>query len=133
MPNAAVQVSSNTPPGTYSGSYTICLVASPATCSTAMITLTVLPTISAQADNFTLTAPQSGSLLANDTVNGAPAQLSQVTVSSPNASNALFVDTANATVQPMIVIPGTYTETYTICQVASPATCSTATITVMIP
>lgn len=73
-------------------------------------------------------------VLANDTVNGAPATLANVTLAQTASSNpAVALDPATGAVKVAAGTPaGTYTVTYQICTRAAPAACDTAIATVVV-
>ena len=134
-----VTVVAGTPPGTYTITYTICEASpygsatSTTNCSTATVTVIVLPTIDAVNDALTA-APGTvtPSVFNNDMVNGGPlavAQINLTPISVPtgwtlNANGSISVATGTAT--------GVYIVIYQICQVSNPTLCSTATATITV-
>ncbi|WP_264565610.1 gliding motility-associated C-terminal domain-containing protein [Flavobacterium sp. N3904] len=70
-------------------------------------------------------------VLANDTLNGSPVKLSDVTISlTPTPYFTLGTD---GLLNTLANIPGgTYTLTYSICEKANPSNCSTTTVTVFV-
>ncbi|MFY7710489.1 Ig-like domain-containing protein, partial [Tenacibaculum sp. MEBiC07804] len=118
---------------------TICDNASPANCSTATVTVTVDATPDAVDD--TTTVSEDGSVdvdvTAND--NDVPTD-GTLTVGTPTNGTVTIDDggTPNdpsddiVTYVPNPDFNGTDTFTYTICDNASPANCSTATVTVTV-
>ncbi|WP_445382711.1 T9SS type B sorting domain-containing protein [Robiginitalea sp. IMCC43444] len=140
--DGTVSVDPGTAPGTYTIDYTICEVANPENCDTATVTVEVMlgmPVIDAVDDDYTGTPidgatggtiPDSN-VLDNDTLDGLPVDPEEVTISS-SPTGPLTVN-ADGTVS---VAPGTqpglYTIEYTICEVANPENCDTATVTVLV-
>ncbi|NBL65906.1 hypothetical protein GV828_11915, partial [Flavobacterium sp. NST-5] len=73
-----------------------------------------------------------GNVFTNDTLNGAPVVPSDVTLTS-TATPQLSINPATGEVTVAANTPaGTYTIDYTICEVANPTNCDTATVTVII-
>ncbi len=133
----------NTPIGTYTIVYQLCEVAVPGNCDTATVTVKVgAVIIEAFKDDYTTTPVPSfpggttPSVILNDKLNDLPAiigtvpgqvKLTPVTVPSgltlnPNGTVTVASNTA----------AGTYTVTYSICEVINPTNCSTATATVVV-
>ena len=146
-PNGTITVAPNTPAGTHTISYTICAVASPTVCSTASIVVTVSgtttntttpTTIEAVNDGVTTITSTAGgttpSVLTNDKLNGVPnPSISSVTLTWNTATPTGFTLNPNGTISVAPNTPaGTHTISYTICAVASPTVCSTASIVVMV-
>ena len=134
--DGSVSVARGTALGSYSLVYQICDKTDPANCAQATATVTVRNYAinavgdSARASSKTGSTPIA-SVLANDTFNGARAttaavQLSQV--SPPVAGITLNTSTGAVSVAPK-TSSGTYNIVYSICEIASPANCSSATIT----
>lgn len=131
----AVAVPADLAPGPYVIEYTICETAQPANCSVANITVNVTATpIVATTDDFSATpVPYGGgttaSVLGNDTLNGAQATTSNVTVEVVNAnSTGITVNTDGTLVVPAAtpggLRPGLHTIQYRICETAHPSNCS---------
>ena len=146
-PNGTITVAPNTPAGTHTISYTICAVASPTVCSTASIVVTVSgtttstttpTTIEAMNDGVTTITSTAGgttpSVLTNDKLNGVPnPSISSVTLTWNTATPTGFTLNPNGTIRVAPNTPaGTHTISYTICAVASPTVCSTASIVVTV-
>ena len=135
-PDGTVSVSPNTPEGTYTVDYTICEVLNPTNCSTATVTIEVIPAeILAVAD--TNPTPINGldggdagiNIFDNDTLNGIAVNPSDVTLTStPNGPLTVNLD-GTVSVNPNTA-EGTYTVDYTICEILNPTNCSTATVTI---
>ncbi|QBA63563.1 gliding motility-associated C-terminal domain-containing protein [Muriicola soli] len=140
--DGTVSVAADTAPGTYTIDYTICEVANPENCDTATVTVEVLPganIIDAVDDDFrgVLVDGDAGGLvtdsnvLDNDTLNGQPVNPADVTITS-TPTGPLTVN-ADGTVSVAAGTPaGTYTIEYTICEVADPTNCDTATVTILV-
>jgi uncharacterized protein with beta-barrel porin domain len=126
--------------GTNTYQYRVCLQAPNAgICDTAVVTITVIPTITAVNDSFAAIPSTGGatpSVIANDTTNGVAASLgtnvSLTPGASPNAGLAMNVDGAITVVEGTPA--GTYVYPYTICTIPAtvPETCSTANATVTV-
>ncbi len=119
-----VTVAPNTPSGTYTLTYEICEAgATPANCTTAIVTIVIANPIVAGNDTLPRTG---GNVLANDTVNGQVATAANTNV-TPATNGPLSIDAdGNVTVAPNTP-SGTYTLTYEICEAgATPANCTTA-------
>ncbi|MEZ5468309.1 MAG: Calx-beta domain-containing protein [Lysobacterales bacterium] len=136
--SGAVSVASATPAGTYTVVYQICEQLNPTNCDTSSVAVTVgAAVIDAVDDSGTVVANGIGgvavsNVLANDTLNAAPAtlatvDLSQMSTSDPNLS--LNLSTGQAVVAPAIPA-GTHTLVYRICEQLNPTNCDTATVTV---
>ena len=146
-PNGTISVAPNTPAGTHTISYTICAVASPTVCSTASIVVTVSGTTTSTTTPTTIEAVNDGvttitstaggttpSVLTNDKLNGVPnPSISSVTLTWNTATPTGFTLNPNGTISVAPNTPaGTHTISYTICAVASPTVCSTASIVVTV-
>jgi large repetitive protein len=74
-------------------------------------------------------------VLANDTLNAAPASLSGVTltITTPSSNPGISLDPATGNVSVAPGVPaGNYTITYQICETANPSNCATASLTVVV-
>ncbi|MGK4567265.1 beta strand repeat-containing protein [Flavobacterium sp. 3HN19-14] len=137
----AVVVEPDTPAGSYTFLYTICEVVNPTNCDTAFITVLVngASTINAVDDAApaTIISNTGGTAITNiygnDTLNLAPFTPATVnlTYTSPVAGITINPATGAVNVAPGTV-PETYSFPYTICEVAHPGNCDTATITLTI-
>ncbi|HZF20641.1 MAG TPA: cadherin repeat domain-containing protein [Burkholderiales bacterium] len=134
--DGSVSVARGTALGSYSLVYQICDKTDPANCAQATATVTVRNYViiavgdSARGSSKTGSTPIAN-VLANDMFNGARAttatvQLSQV--SPPAAGITLNTSTGAVSVAPK-TSSGTYNIVYSICEIASPANCSSATVT----
>ena len=110
----------------------------PGNCSTATTTIVVgAPEIKANADTFTITNGANGgttsSVLTNDSLNGQlnPSTTS-VTLTWNTVPAGVQTNTDGTLTVPAGTASGTYTVTYTICEVLNPGNCSTATTTIVV-
>lgn len=132
----AVTVAAGTPVGPQSLVYRICETASPANCDQAAVSINVIPFV-VDAVNDAGTATRTGGLavanvLANDTFNGTVATLAKVSlalVSTTNAGVTLSLTSGAVNVAAGTAI-GSHSLVYRICEIASPANCDSATVTV---
>ncbi|WP_146841218.1 gliding motility-associated C-terminal domain-containing protein, partial [Flavobacterium glaciei] len=125
-----VTVAPNTPSGTYTLTYEICEAgATPANCTTATVTVNYVNPLVANDDTFT---SAGGNVLANDSVNGDPATMTNIVI-TPVTNGPLSIDAdGNLTVAPNTP-SGTYIIVYEICQTGmTPVNCTTATVTVIV-
>ena len=135
--DGTITVPANAPSGSYPVTYTICTVATPSVCDTATTTVVVNPSI--DATNDVLPVSVAGgvvttipSLFANDTVNGNPFTPSQVTLSTLPIGGGILMNADGTITVPANAPSGSYPVTYTICTVATPSVCDTATTTVVV-
>lgn len=135
--NGAVIVAAGTPVGTHTLSYRICEITTPSNCADATVTVAVqhLPITavndSARASSKTASTALA-SVLTNDRLNNAPAagNVSLSLVSLTPASNMIKLDLADGSVKVLGKTSGTiYTLVYEICELAMPANCARATVT----
>ncbi|ACU93163.1 hypothetical protein Coch_1618 [Capnocytophaga ochracea DSM 7271] len=143
--NGTVTVPSGTKSGTYEIVYSICERLNPDNCATATATVKVFvptvvtpTTIEAVNDGVTtITSIVGGttpSVLTNDKLNGVPnPSISSVTLTWNTATPTGFTLNPNGTITVAPNTPvGIHTISYTICAVASPTVCSTASIVVTV-
>ncbi|MGS1076882.1 Ig-like domain-containing protein [Pseudoxanthomonas beigongshangi] len=140
--NGDVIVATNTPPGSYTLTYTLCALAAPSICDTATVTVTVaagpLP-ISAANDSGAAAGRGGGgaiaNVLANDRLGGAtptPAEVTLIVTVAPSHPG-IALDTASGAVTVVAGTPaGGYTLEYRICQIAAPANCAGATASITV-
>ncbi|MBI1495569.1 hypothetical protein, partial [Halocynthiibacter styelae] len=145
-PDGTVDVNPGTEPGVYTFDYELCSTDTVPVCETATATITVTPEIEAAPESFA-DFPQAGgdttSILASDTLNGAPAELTTVTITAPVAGD--YTKVGGGTVSGITLDPatgiitvdpgtdaGTYEIAYEICTIALPVTCDTAVETVTV-
>ncbi|MES2575862.1 MAG: gliding motility-associated C-terminal domain-containing protein [Bacteroidota bacterium] len=135
-----VSVPAGTPAGNYTITYQICYKLNSLTCDSATVTITINAAVidAVNDDNFTgnmvygTTGGDTGiNIYANDTLNGAPINSSDVIFTSiPNGPLTVNPD-GTVTVAPNTP-GGTYTVNYTICEKLNPLNCDTATVTVFV-
>ena len=138
--DGTVSVAPNTGAGTYTIEYTICEVANPTNCDTGSVTVVVDPganVIDAVDDDFSATpvdgvtgglVPDSN-VLTNDTLNGEPVNPEDIVLTSTPTGPLTVNSDGTISVAPDTA-PGMYTIDYTICEVANPENCDTATVLV---
>jgi len=135
--DGSVSVAAGAAPGARSLAYRICEIASPANCAQATAYVTVTARAIHAGDDTGSTARYGGmaiaNVLANDTLAGSAATLSNVTLSLNSSNAGLFLNTSTGSVSvtPNIA-PGTLSLSYRICETASPANCSDGTATVTV-
>ncbi|WP_127140989.1 gliding motility-associated C-terminal domain-containing protein [Flagellimonas marinaquae] len=136
--DGTVSVNPGTMAGTYTITYTICDVLNVDNCDTATVTVQVMQgsanMIDAVDDAYNTTSEEGGvisgsNVLSNDTVNESIATLADVILTStPTEELVVNEDGSVSVVQG--TSPGTYTISYTICDVLDVDNCDTATVTV---
>lgn len=136
--SGAVVVASTTPMGSHSLAYQICETASPANCDQAVVSITVIPYVVDAVDDAGRATRSGGTavanVLANDRFGSSVATLSAVRltlVSSAGTGVALNTATGAVTVAPGTA-QGVYALVYRICEIASPANCDEATVSVSV-
>jgi len=137
-PDGTVSVTPETVPGTYTIDYTICEIANPINCDTATVTVKVIDvTINAVDDEYSDifidnenggVIPDSN-VLDNDTLNELAVDPNDVIITSTPTGPLTINPDGTISVAPETV-PGTYAIDYTICEIANPINCDTATVTV---
>jgi len=143
--DGTITVPSGTKSGTYEIVYSICERLNPNNCATATATVKVFvptvatpTTIEAVNDGVTTITSTTGgttaSVLTNDKLNGVPnPSISSVTLTWNTATPTGFTLNPDGTIRVAPNTPaGTHTISYTICAVASPTVCSTASIVVTV-
>jgi uncharacterized repeat protein (TIGR01451 family) len=142
-PDGTIAIAPGTPAGSYNYPYTICEIANPANCATAIATVTVNPSdLVANPDDFSGT-PVNGtsggttsSPLSNDTINGQPVAVGaggNVALTPGASPNPGLSMNPNGTIAVAPGTPaGTYSYPYTICELLNPSNCKTATVTVVV-
>ncbi|MFD2791563.1 gliding motility-associated C-terminal domain-containing protein, partial [Arenibacter antarcticus] len=135
--DGSISVSPGTAEGTYTIDYTICEVVNPTNCDSATVTISVGPgsgnTLDAVDDNYSGstsggTIPDSN-VLSNDTLNGVTVLPEEITITSTPTDELTINEDGSISVSPGTA-EGTYTIGYTICEVANPSNCDSATVTV---
>ena len=135
--NGDVEVPAHTPVGEYKISYRICAKVNPADCSTATVTVVVIPRLEAKPDDLGTIAGLSGgtttaTVFENDLRGTTPINPSEVNLTWGTAPAHIATNT-NGTITVLPNTPaGTYTISYTICEKDNPTNCSTAIATVKV-
>ncbi|NNC61327.1 MAG: hypothetical protein HKO11_03255, partial [Eudoraea sp.] len=139
--DGTVSLNAETEPGTYTIEYTICEIGNPENCDTATVTIVVSSPdlIDAVDDGISVTAEEgiAGGTIAglnifdNDTLGDSPLNPSEVTLTS-TPTDFLMIESDGSVVLAADTPPGTYTIEYTICEIANPENCDTATVTVIV-
>jgi gliding motility-associated-like protein len=135
--NGNVIVPADTDSGNYTLTYTICEIAVPSNCDTTTVDIVVDGTIDAAEDNYTATATEGitgityTDILDNDTLNGIAVDVNDISV-TPNTNGPLTINANGSLDVAPNTAPGTYSVTYTICEVAVPGNCDTATVTITV-
>ncbi len=139
-----VAVPAGTPAGTYVITYKICEKLNPTNCSTADVTVVVDPApIVAVADTPAAVNGATGNAnivnaYANDTLNGVPVTLSNITGTVLSPATPLTFGASVPALDPatgFVSVPagtpaGSYTISYQICENLNPTNCATSTVTV---
>ena len=124
--------------GTYTINYTICDVLNVDNCDTATVTVQVMQgsanMIDAVDDTYTATSEQEGmisgsNVLSNDTVNESVATLMDVILTTTPTEALMVNEDGSVSVVPG-TMSGTYTISYTICDIMDVDNCDTAIVTV---
>ena len=139
--DGTVTIPANTPAGTYSVTYTICEVNNPTNCDTVTSNVVVsAPVIDAIADTTAavngLPGGTTTALTANDTLNGAPVTVGtaagNVQITSSTVPSGWTMNADGTVTIPANTPAGTYSVTYTICEVNNPTNCDTVTSNVVV-
>lgn len=132
--DGAVSIAPGTGAGVYSAGYTVCEALNPGNCDAAQVQVTVT-TLAANDDSL---GPINGSLggtagnvLGNDRLDGLSPDPGQVTLTPTHAGPLTIGADGVVTVAPDTA-PGSYTASYTICQLARPTVCDGASVTVSV-
>lgn len=139
-PDGTLTVPVDTPAGTYTLEYQICETLNPSNCDTANVTLLIDAAPIVANDNDFTAAPingadggVAGNVLPNDTLNGGPVDIADITISVVNADTELEFDIATGDISVPAGTPaGTYTVEYQICENLNPANCDAAIATVQV-
>ena len=135
--DGTITIAPDTAAGTYTIEYTICQVADSGSCDTATVTVVVVASpdvIDAVDDEYESSSAGGvvdGNILDNDTLNGELVSLIDVVLTSTPTGPLTVNADGTVTVAPDTA-SGTYEIEYTICQVAVPSNCDTATVTVVV-
>ncbi|WP_395054750.1 beta strand repeat-containing protein, partial [Flavobacterium sp.] len=134
-----ISVPANIPSGTYIITYQICQTSNPTNCDTAIATIIVNSNliINANNDSASVSNPIANQIvledvLNNDTLNGIPVTLTNVTISQTSSTSGFFSIQNNGSViaTSSNVPSGSYTLDYQICQNNAPNNCDTAFVTI---
>ena len=140
--DGVLTLASNTPSGTYLVTYQLCNIGN-TDCDTAVVTVTITNTIDAVNDGpiNVFSSPIFDFLpnvTSNDTLNGNPVTTNNSIV-TPVTAGPLSIDPNGQLTLAPNVPSGTYSVTYTICEVnpqtgilVNPANCDTAVVTVVV-
>ena len=148
--DGTITVPNNAVPGVYTITYDVCTTATPSTCVSSTVTLTVQqPAPQINSDGFVVTGTgtrTTPSVFNNDRVvnpdgstttgTGSTLTITNVTVQPIVAGHPTLTINADGTITvPNNAVPGVYTITYDVCTTATPSTCvsATATLTVKQP
>ncbi|WP_421807777.1 gliding motility-associated C-terminal domain-containing protein [Flagellimonas sp.] len=136
--DGTVSVNPGTMAGTYTISYTICDVLNVDNCDTATVTVQVMQgsanMIDAVDDVYETIFGEDGiifesNVLSNDTVNESVVALMDVILTSTPTEALIVNEDGSVSVAPG-TMPGTYTISYTICDIMDVDNCDTAIVTV---
>jgi uncharacterized repeat protein (TIGR01451 family) len=135
-----VDVAAGLAPGSYSTTYTLCLLNQPTVCDTGTVSVTVIavpPGVDAEDDQVQV--PQDGvieiDVLGNDRVNGTPIDPDTVTVTitaPPPYGTATVMPRARIRFAALTNFAGVQGFDYQVCDVTDPAMCASATVTVTV-
>jgi len=139
--DGTVTLNAETEPGTYTIDYTICEIENPENCDTATVTIVVLsPDLVDAVDDAISVSAEEGiaggaivglNVFDNDTLGDSPLNPSEVTLTS-TPTDFLMIESDGSVILSADTPPGTYTIEYTICEIANPENCDTATVTVIV-
>ncbi|MFI8380007.1 Ig-like domain-containing protein, partial [Leeuwenhoekiella sp. NPDC079379] len=139
--DGSVDIAPETPQGNYSIEYTVCEIANPTNCETAVVTVIVAPAVVvANADDFSAnpitgqTGGVAGDVTTNDTLNGDPVDDGDITISVADNGGltGVTMDADGSVIVPAATPAGTYDITYSICENLNPTNCETAVVTVVV-
>ncbi len=138
--DGALNVAADLAPGTYSTTYTLCLLDQPTVCSSATVSVQVVTAVvGVDATDDAVVMPQNGQLdidvLGNDRSDGSPIDPATVvvTISSPPPFGTAEV-MAQARIRFAVAanFAGTQSFQYQVCEAANPSVCGTATVTITV-
>jgi gliding motility-associated-like protein/uncharacterized repeat protein (TIGR01451 family) len=131
--------------GTDMFTYTVCEAGNPANCETATVYVTVvpegMPDVTTATDDYAVvranadgTASVSGNVMGNDTSTDPDAKLTASLVTDPTTLPGTLVFNADGsyTFTPDAGFSGPLEVVYTVCDVATPASCATATLHILV-
>jgi YVTN family beta-propeller protein len=124
--------------GTHTLGYRICDIATLSSCDDATVTVAVrapfvIDAVNDSAESFPGRSVLA-SVLANDTLDGAPVTTATVTLSAVSTtSSGILLNTWSGSVFVLVgTPPGTQTLTYRVCEIASPTNCDDAAVTITV-
>ncbi|SNR26439.1 C-terminal domain of CHU protein family protein, partial [Maribacter sedimenticola] len=139
--DGTIVVPPSTPAGPYTLTYTICENLNPANCSSAFVEIVVgSANIEAVDDDFSNSSVNgvdggiAGDLTDNDTINGMPvddADINSTLNDNGGLDGAVLNEDGTLTI-PSGTTEGTYTLSYTICEILNPSNCSSASVTILV-
>ena len=135
--DGSVSIVPDTVAGVYTVTYTVCVIVNPANCDTADVTITVSPpTLVAADDTGSINGLTGGVLpglnvLDDDTLNGIPGDTVTMAITYVTAGPLAVNSNGMVTVAPNTPA-GTYTITYTVCEVLNPGNCDTADVVITV-
>lgn len=136
LSTGAVVVAPGAEPGPHAVVYRICETASPDNCDQATASLNVrLPYVINAVDDSAVsnTGKTAVNVLANDTLNALPATTATVRVTQLSTSHVGVALASNGAVNVAAGTPmGPQTLTYRICEIASPANCDDAVVSITV-
>ncbi len=135
-----VDVAAGLAPGSYSTTYTLCLVSQPTVCDVGTVTVTVIaaePGVVAEDDRIDM--PQNGvvdiDVLGNDRVDGTPVDPATVTVTitaPPPYGDATVLPNKHIRFAVLANFAGIQSLDYQVCDVADPSMCASASVTIAV-
>jgi uncharacterized repeat protein (TIGR01451 family) len=137
----AVTVAPGTPPGVYTVTYQLCDTNTPVNCATSSVTITVIAAIVPVTESGSAVSGTSTTTIANiasnDLVNGIVASLGtggNATVAQSDVwATGITLNTATGAISTDAAVqPGSYTLTYTLCDVNSPVNCASMVDTITV-
>ncbi|MFD2574675.1 beta strand repeat-containing protein, partial [Spirosoma soli] len=137
----SVSVAQGTTPGSYTIAYQICDRLTQLTCATAIVSITVTPSVTANPDAGTASAGTGGVAVANvttnDVVNGQPATLGgagNATLATVGTyPTGITLDPTTGSISVAVgTTPGSYTLAYQLCDKLTPVTCTTGLVSITV-
>lgn len=127
-----VAVARGAVPGSYTLSYQLCEAGAASNCATGSAALTIAkPPIAAAADNLSIAAGETATLLANDQLDGVAATADTVTAATTGtwpAGVTLRADGVLVAADTAAATAGATALGYRICQTAAPTNCADASV-----
>ncbi|WP_324068284.1 MAG: hypothetical protein RSE15_10375 [Flavobacterium sp.] len=135
--DGTITIASGISAGTYTVTYSICEVLNPTNCDTADVFITVVAApIVAVDDSYSsingYTGSTTASVLANDTLNGVVVNPSQIILTPVTVPSGFTLNTDGTITIASGISAGTYTVTYSICEVLNPTNCDTADVVITV-